>query len=400
MSQQIPFDPGKDNLDHLMNPSLDESWFKGAIRNIKEALNPPKLPPLEVTSKPVDVNSGISDIEEPWFKSIFKNIAEAINPPKLPPLQLTSKPIDFDAGMGELELPWYKSLIKNIRETISPPKLPPLDITSKPVAVRDIWTNQSKQGGMSFGAAIALEIGFILLLMVIFTPPSIKKAVMDRVTIFAPLDAYKPKLPPAKELAAGGGGGGMKEPTPVTRGTTPKFAPKQFIPPTQVTTPKPELPIAPTITAEAPKIDSDQYGDPFGKNLPFSGGPGSGGLGSGHGGGIGNGNGNGFGNGSGGGMGGGVYRIGGGVSAPALTLKVEPEYSEEARKAKFQGTVVLEIVVDEHGMPRNIRVLRPLGLGLDEKAIEAVQKWRFRAGMKDGKPVATQAQVEVNFRLL
>jgi TonB family protein len=253
---------------------------------------------------------------------------------------------------------------------------------------------------MSFGAAVALEIGFVLLLMLIFTPPSIKKAVMDRVTIFAPIDAYKPKLPPAAKIAQGGGGGGMKAPTPLTQGTTPKFAPKQFIPPTEVTTPKPELPIAPTITADAPKINSDQYGDPFGKNLPFSGGPGTNGLGSGHGGGLGNGDGNGFGKGSGSGMGGGVYRIGGGVSAPALTLKVEPEYSEEARKAKFQGTVLLEIVVDEHGMPKNIRVTRPLGLGLDEKAIEAVQKWRFRPGMKDGKPVATQAQVEVNFRLL
>ncbi len=400
MSQQIPFEPPNDNLDQLLTPSLDESWLKGAIRNFKEALNPPKLPPLEVTSRPVEVNSDMINIEEPWFKSIFKNIREAINPPKLPPLQLTSKPIDFDTGMDDAEQPWFKSIFKNIREAISPPKLPPLEVTSKPVAVREIWANQSKQGGMSFGAAVALEIAFVALLMIIFTPPDLKKKVMDHITIFAPLDVYKPKLPPAKQAAGGGGGGGMKAPTPVTQGTTPKFAPKQFIPPTQVTTPKPELPIAPTITAEAPKINSDQYGDPFAKNLPFSGGPGTGGLGAGHGGGIGNGNGNGFGPGSGGGMGGGVYRIGGGVSAPALTLKVEPEYSEEARKAKFQGTVVLEIVVDEHGMPRNIRVLRPLGLGLDEKAIEAVQRWRFRPGMKDGKPVATQAQVEVNFRLL
>ncbi len=361
MSQQIPFEPGKDNLDHMMTPSLDESWFKGAIRNFKEALNPPKLPPLE----------------------------------------LTSKPVDFDAGLGRIEQSWFQSFVENVKEAINPPKLPPLEVTSKPVAVRDIWSNQSKQGGISFGAAIAIEVGVVLLLMFIFTPPSMKKAVMDHIPIFAPpLDAYKPKLPPAKNAAQGGGGGGMKAPEPVSKGTTPKFAPKQFIPPTQVTTPKPELPVAPTITAEAPKINSDQYGDPFGKNLPFSGGPGTGGLGAGHGGGIGNGNGNGFGNGSGGGMGGGVYKIGGGVSAPALTLKVEPEYSEEARKAKFQGTVMLEIVVDEHGMPRNIRVVRPLGLGLDEKAIEAVQKWRFRPGMKDGKPVATQAQVEVNFRLL
>ena len=98
--------------------------------------------------------------------------------------------------------------------------------------------------------------------------------------------------------------------------------------------------------------------------------------------------------------GGGVYRIGGGVSAPQLVFKVEPEYSEEARKAKFQGTVVLYVVVDEKGQPRDLKVVRPLGLGLDQKAIEAVQKWRFKPGLKDGRPVSVSAQIEVNFRLL
>jgi TonB family protein len=79
---------------------------------------------------------------------------------------------------------------------------------------------------------------------------------------------------------------------------------------------------------------------------------------------------------------------------------VEPEYSDEARKAKFQGTVLIDIVVDEKGNPRDFRIVRPLGLGLDEKAIEAVQKWRFRPGVKDGKPVPVFARIEVNFRLL
>jgi TonB family protein len=80
--------------------------------------------------------------------------------------------------------------------------------------------------------------------------------------------------------------------------------------------------------------------------------------------------------------------------------KVEPEYSEEARKAKWQGTVVLELVVDANGHPRDLRVMRALGLGLDQKAIEAVEKWTFKPGMKDGKPVPVIATIEVNFRLL
>ncbi len=88
------------------------------------------------------------------------------------------------------------------------------------------------------------------------------------------------------------------------------------------------------------------------------------------------------------------------MSAPVVLAKYEPEYSEEARKAKFQGSVLLAIVVDEQGLPRDIRVVRPLGLGLDEKAVEAVARWKFRPGTKDGKAVAVHAVIEVNFRLL
>jgi TonB family protein len=99
-------------------------------------------------------------------------------------------------------------------------------------------------------------------------------------------------------------------------------------------------------------------------------------------------------------MGGGASHIGCGVSAPTLISKTEPEYSEEARKAKYSGSVLLSIVVDANGLPRDIKVARPLGFGLDEKAIEAVMKWRFRPGMKGGRAVAVRAQVEVTFRLL
>jgi periplasmic protein TonB len=98
--------------------------------------------------------------------------------------------------------------------------------------------------------------------------------------------------------------------------------------------------------------------------------------------------------------GGGVYRVGGGVTAPMLVFKREPEYSEVARAAKYQGTVTLYVEIGPDGQARNIRVLNSLGLGLDEKAIDAVSQWQFRPGMKAGVPVTVAATIEVNFRLL
>jgi len=87
-------------------------------------------------------------------------------------------------------------------------------------------------------------------------------------------------------------------------------------------------------------------------------------------------------------------------SAPVPIHRIEPEYSDEARQAHHQGTVILSVVVDSAGLPTNIKVIRTLGMGLDEKAIEAVSQWRFKPGMKDGRPVSVAATIEVNFRLL
>jgi len=92
--------------------------------------------------------------------------------------------------------------------------------------------------------------------------------------------------------------------------------------------------------------------------------------------------------------------VGGGVLPPRVLHQVDPEYSEEARKAKYGGTVLLRLVVDATGHVRDVQVVRSLGLGLDEKAIEAVNKWKFQPGTKNGVPVAVMATVEVNFRLL
>ena len=96
----------------------------------------------------------------------------------------------------------------------------------------------------------------------------------------------------------------------------------------------------------------------------------------------------------------GVYRVGSGISAPVLLSKIEPEYTEEARAAKLQGTVMLYVQIAPDGTANNIQVTKSLGLGLDEKAIETVTKWKFQPGMKNGAPVTVEATIEVNFRLL
>jgi TonB family protein len=88
-----------------------------------------------------------------------------------------------------------------------------------------------------------------------------------------------------------------------------------------------------------------------------------------------------------------------GLTPPILLAKVEPAYTPQANAAKRQGTVVLSLQVGPDGVPRNVTVVRGLGLGLDERAVEAVQKYRFVPAEKDGKPVAVNARVEVNFRL-
>jgi len=307
----------------------------------------------------------------------------------------------------EVEQPWYASFIQNLRELIHPPKLPPLEVTSKPVPVKDIWGfygGHRKHAGIS---SLLIHVGVVAILFTAASQPVVQQKFKETISLVAPVDLapYVPQKPKLNPMG-GGGGGGDRSPLPASTGRLPKVAPRQFTPPTAVyNNPNPKLAMDPSIIAppdvNLPNVNMAQYGDPLGKYGPPSNGPGSGGgIGSGSGGGVGSGRGPGFGPGEGGGYGGGAYRIGGGVTAPSVVYKVEPEYSEEARKAKFQGSVLLSIIVDPSGKPRDVRVLRSCGLGLDEKAVEAGMKWRFRPGLKDGKPVAVAATVEVNFRLL
>lgn len=301
---------------------------------------------------------------------------------------------------------WVKSLIRNIRDLINPPKLPPLEVTSKPVAVKDIWGLYGRQK-KSFMMSTGFQLLVVAIMFTLASTKPVQNAMKQAVLIFAPLDTSPvPDMKPKKQTMQGGGGGGDRSPLPAAKGKLPRPALRQFTPPVQVyNNLNPKLAMEPTIIAppdvKMPNVNMPNYGDPLAKIGPLSNGPGSGsGIGSGSGGGVGSGKGGGFGPGEGGGFGGGVFRVGGGVSAPVLLFKKEPEYSEEARKAKYQGTVVLYVEVTPDGKANNVKVLRSLGLGLDEKAMEAVRAWKFRPGQKDGKSVTVAATIEVNFRLL
>jgi TonB family protein len=271
--------------------------------------------------------------------------------------------------------------------------------------VKDIWGlygRQKKSFMMSTGGQV-LAVAAVFLA---FQTKPVQDAAKSVASLVMPVDTAPPIAPVKKDTMHGGGGGGDRSPLPASKGRLPKAAPRQFTPPSAViNNPNPKLAMEPTILAppdvQMPNVNMAQYGDPLARIGPPSNGTGSGGgIGSGKGGGVGSGDGGGFGPGSGGGIGGGAFRVGGGVSAPVVLHKVEPEYSEEARKAKYQGTVLLYIEVDANGKATNIRVQRSLGLGLDEKAVEAVKQWKFKPGYKDGKPVTVAATIEVNFRLL
>ena len=306
-----------------------------------------------------------------------------------------------------LDEPLWKSLFRNIDDFFFPKKLPPLVLTSKPVPVRDIWGFYNYKGRGAFGSTVIHVLALALIIAATYVGRRIVEVAKPKETVLLIAPDDLPALPPSKSVSGGGGGGGDRDKLQASEGRLPKQSMQQITPPMAVVrNPNPKLEVPPTIVVP-PDIHLQQpnmpdLGDPMSRlpSVPSNGTGYGGGIGSGSGGGVGSGEGPGYGPGRGGGVGGGLFHVGGGVSAPKAIYSPDPEYSEEARKAKYQGTVELVIEVDTTGKPRNLKVVRSLGLGLDEKAIEAVEKWKFRPGYKDGHPVVVQAYVEVNFRLL
>ncbi len=308
----------------------------------------------------------------------------------------------------EMEQPLWRSLFQNLDDLLFPKKLAPLVLTSKPIPVADIWGfyNYKKNGALGSTVvhilALAAIIGGTIWGRQIIVDAKPRTEVT---TLIAPDDV--PPLPPSNNQVGGGGGGGDRDKFQATKGKLPKLSMEQITPPAVVVrNDNPKLAVEPTVVVP-PQIklamaNLPNLGDPTSRlpSGPPSNGTGSGGgIGSGSGGGVGSGSGPGVGPGQGGGIGGGVFHVGGGVLPPRQIYYPEPEYSEEARKAKYQGVCVLYVEVGADGRPHNIRVQRSLGLGLDEKAIEAVRTWKFEPGLKDGKPVTVAVNIEVTFHL-
>ncbi len=405
----------------LVIESIHEPWWKHLLNGISETINPPKFPPLPEFPPPQPglieyPNPNVPTLSRVWWLGIPETLKVIIASRAFPAL---SKYPPAQPGVVELpelnirtlNIPWWLGILETLRLVLELRGLPPLKLTSRPLNIKGIW------GGFSYrrqGLALTTVAHLFLVLMIFgFQGGEAEARNNGSVTLIIPIDIspYLAQLQmPAKNepgKSGGGGGGGANSPLPASIGKLPRFSLEpQLAPPSPIIRNEdPELSVEPTVRVQ-PELSFQQlnlsvFGDPFGAKGPPAAGTGTGGgIGSGRGTGVGSGRGSGVGPGSGGGIGGGVYRIGGGVTSPRLLQKIEPEYSEEARKAKYQGTVMLAVEVWEDGIAHNIRIIRSLGLGLDEKAVEAVRLWKFSPGKKDGKPVRVAAQIQVSFRLL
>jgi TonB family protein len=223
--------------------------------------------------------------------------------------------------------------------------------------------------------------------------------------IVMPIDfkvSIPPVILPVAKAMGGGGGGGAHEVVEASKGHLPMVATIQITPAQIIRIDRPKLGIEPTELVKMPdESNLPRLGVAQSQQVALvSQGKGSGsGFGQGIGGGIGSGRGSGAGPGSGGGYGGGLMSVGGGVSAPQVIHSVEPEFTDDARKANYEGSVSIKLIVDSQGNPQDVRLASHLGMGLEEKAIEAVRQYKFRAAMYQGHPVSVQIVMDVDFHL-
>jgi TonB family protein len=301
--------------------------------------------------------------------------------------------------------PIWASLYEDLRDSLFPAKLPPLELTSTPIPTPDRMA--AKTNPWAIGTATIANGGILALIILLGLHSTIGNLSHPASSDSLHLKDFTLFAPPAEQAAHGGGGGGANDPIDPIAGRLPQRADMPLTPPQVPILDNPKLAIDPAIAVpieiklpDNPSLPN--IGVPTSPNVTLlSYGPGGPiGIGSGKDGGVGPGKGPGYGPGSNGSTGGDTYTAGvGGVSNPIPIVTPEAEFSDEARRQKFQGLCVVSLIVDTHGYPQNPRVVQPLGMGLDEKALEAVQHYRFRPATKDGKPVNARIWVAVNFRL-
>lgn len=341
-------------------------------------------------------------VEPSFWRSLSENLRARFFPRPQPTLQLKSKPIPVPDPF--YQEPIWRGMWEDFRELFFPPKLPPLQLQSHAVPVRDLLARPRDRRSSLLSIGIHVLAFSLILAFLLWRPkrPPVAQVIEPpnfNITPFLPFDA-------SPKVSGGGGGGGDRDLLQAAVGKPPKIAKVQFVPPDEVIrNPKPKLAVEPTVVMpkniQLPNTAMPNLGDPLTTvRGPASNGTGSaGGIGSGSSGGIGAGSGAGVGPGSGGGYGGGIYQVGGGVRPPVPIYAPEPEFSEQARMAKYQGECIVEVVVDTKGMPRDLKIIRPLGMGLDEKALESVAKYRFKPATLNGHPVAVRMNIEVDFHI-
>jgi protein TonB len=319
----------------------------------------------------------------------------------LPP-ELDREPAEPKLLAEVIDEPAWKSMVANIYDLLYPPKLPPLVLTSKPIAVID----PMKEKRSLTSSIVSVVLHVIIIGLILWAFLAVKTVVQKKNQLVTNIDVpqYMPIAPKGPQMG-GGGGGGAHDILQAPKGRLPKFAEQPITPPMVIKNDHPKLAVDPAIMMpkdiQLPNNNLPNLGDPRTSVVgPASNGSGSGsGMGTGSGGGIGSGKGNGYGPGEGGGYGGGLYHVGGGVSAPQLVFAPDPEFSDEARRAKYQGVCVVSLVVDAQGNPQRVQVVRHLGMGLDEKAVEAVKQYKFKPATLQGKAVPVEVNIEVNFRI-
>jgi hypothetical protein len=132
----VPAQPAPDaqEMDFLPPPELDRPLWKSLLANLRDRMSPERLPPLQLTSRPVDVGMLLGDrMSLPWFRTIFTNLGDVISPEVLPPLQLESRPVEVGELIGDqLSHLWLSSLLRNLADRFVPETVPPLSVTSAP----------------------------------------------------------------------------------------------------------------------------------------------------------------------------------------------------------------------------------------------------------------------------